>query len=169
MLTVLGFLSILATSIAFDGYFLWLHVSGGFFTILWRRKPIFSARIPYLQGPKVPLWIPLASLSILLSYFIIVGRRLNLRISLWRRRLHHYHLGILSMGLSIPFILLPSLPGFQDSHLWIASKGTSLSEVLEGLGFIFLIGGTSLTFMDEEDLLSDAKARLKPGRRGNTA
>lgn len=168
VLAVLGFLLLLTTSIASDGYFLWLYVSRDSLTILWRRKPIFSAPIPYLQGPRIPLWIPLASLLILLSYIIIVGRGLSIRVSFLRRRLHHYQIGFLSVGFSTILMVPLFLPGFQDSPLWIASKRTSLLEVLEGLSFIFFISGVSLILTDARDFLSCVKTWLKLGREGKS-
>lgn len=168
VLVALGFLLLLSTSIASDGYFLWLCLSGSPLTVVWNRKPIFSVSTPFFQGPKVPLWVPLASLLILLGYLTVVGRRLNLEISLWRRRLHHYHLGIFSIGLSLLLTAPLLLPGFQDSPIWVASKGTSLSEVLEGLSFIFLISGVSLTIIDARDLLSVVKTWLKLGKEGKS-
>lgn len=160
-MAVLGFFFLIATSVASDGYWLWLRLYGGSLTILWNRRSIFSAPIPFFQGPRIPLWIPFASLSIHLFYIFIVGKRLGIRIRICGRRLHHYHIGIMALGLSALLWHCTVFLGFKDSSLWIFLKRTSLSEVLEGLSFIFLLGGAFLSLIDRRDLLLAMKVWLK--------
>lgn len=168
ILALLIFLLITTTSVALDGYFLWLHITGETITISWAKKTVFSTPLPY-KDLKVSLWIPLASMTILLGYLTIIGRTLNLRISIWRRRFHHYHVGILSIGLSTFFIVPLFLPAFQDLPIKIILKGAMLSETLEGLSFIFLTSGASLIFSDARDLLSSVRRlRLREKERSGT-
>lgn len=149
LLAALVFLFLIVTSVVSDGYFLWLCLSKGYLKILWRRIPLFSVEIPL--SPETPLWIPFASLSILFAYLLLV-RSLRIQVFLKGRRIHHYHLGALSIGVSI-LLMIPILLGLQDSPLWIAYKRTSLAEVLEGLSFILLLGGALLILTDGKDLL----------------
>jgi hypothetical protein len=171
---VLGFLLILILSVVSDGFFLWLCLSEGSLRIYWKGKPLYtlsisfplplplSLSLSFLFNLPAPLWIPFVSMAMALSYLFLVSRRLRLHLGFrFRgRRLHHYHLGALSLGIAVLLMLL-FLIAPQGLILWIASKRTSVSEVLEGLSLLFIVGGTSLIALDAEDLKTAMGAWLK--------
>ena len=97
-----------------------------------------------------------------LCYLFLASRRLRLH-SGFRfrgRRLHHYHLGALSLGIALLLMLLFLIAPWSYP-LWIGSKRTSVSEVLEGLNLLFIVGGISLMAMDAGDLKLAMRTWLK--------
>jgi uncharacterized membrane protein YqjE len=167
--TVLGLLLILTLSVVSDGFFLWLCLSGGSLRIYWKGKPLYTLSISLPFNLPAPLWIPFVSIAIAVSYLFVASRRLRLHLGfrIGGRRLHHYHLGALSLGIALLLMLL-FLIAPQGLILCIASKRTNVAEVLEGLSLLFIVGGISLMAMDAEDLksamrtwLKDFKERLK--------
>jgi hypothetical protein len=162
--TVLGLLLILILSVVSDGFFLWLCLSEGSLRIYWKGKPLYALpiSISLLFNLPAPLWIPFVSMTIAVSYLFLASRRLRLHLGfrIGGRRLHHYHLGALSLGIAFLLMLL-FLIAPQGLILWIASKRTSVSEVLEGLSLLFIVGGISLIALDAEDLKTAMGAWLK--------
>jgi len=180
--TVLGFLLILILSVVSDGFFLWLCLSGGSLRVYWRGKPIYtlpislsislplplplSLSLSFLFSLPAPLWIPFASMAMALCYLVLASKRLRLHsgFRIGGRRLHHYHLGALSLGIALLLMLLFLIAPWSYP-LWIGSKRTSVSEVLEGLSLLFIVGGISLIALDAGDLKSAIGAWLKGLKR----
>jgi len=162
--TVLGLLLILILSVVSDGFFLWLCLSEGSLRFYWKGKSLYalSLPLPLRFNLQAPLWIPFVSMVIAISYLFLASRRLrpHLGIRFRGRRLHHYHLGALSLGIALLLMLL-FLIAPQGLILWIASKRTSVLEVLEGLSLLFIVGGISLIALDAEDLKTAMGAWLK--------
>jgi hypothetical protein len=174
--TVLGFLLILILSVVSDGFFLWLCLSGGCLRVYWRGKPLYTLPIslsislplplPLPFSLPAPLWIPFASMAMALCYLFLASRRLRLHsgFRIGGRRLHHYHLGALSLGIALLLMLLFLIAPWSYP-LWIGSKRTSVSEILEGLSLLFIVGGISLIALDAGDLKSAIGAWLKGLKR----
>jgi len=177
---VLGLLLILILSVVSDGFFLWLCLSGGSLRVYWRGKPLYALPIslsislplplplslPFPFSLQAPLWIPFASMAMALCYLFVASRRLRLHsgFRIGGRRLHHYHLGALSLGIALLLMLLFLIAPWSYP-LWIGSKRTSVSEILEGLSLLFIVGGIFLIALDAGDLKSAIGAWLKGLKR----
>ena len=133
-----------------DGYFLWIHLSKGLLRIYWERKPILTFKFPLNLCSS--LWIPAAPLALIILYVLIVGRKLNFRVSIHGRRIHHYHVGMLLIGFSVALALTSTCLA-EPKIIWFGWRKTSLQEILDGLSFAFAIGGVALILSDLRDVV----------------
>ena len=153
-----------------DGYFMWMCLFRDDLTVYWCRKPIYMIKLPF--SLKYPLWIPLAPVIIMLTYFIATKRLINSKIILYGRRIHHYHVGILSIGiaamlLTILIIILNSC--VEPTVIQLGWKKTNVVEILQGLALLFIIGGIALILLDLKDICRSLKfnfARLRGKNEG---
>jgi len=151
------FLSFLITCILFnqilDGYFMWLYIFRGFIRIYWHNKPLYTIQSQF--NLKYPLWIPIIPLIVALTYLIAMKQLFNSRLFLHGKRIHHYHIGLSSIGFAVTLLIALMLTSYEEpAAMWLGWKRTSITEVLQGLSFTFMIGGTTLITLDAGDLAS---------------
>jgi hypothetical protein len=135
-----------------DGYFLWLCVDQGFLTVFWQKNRLYTIPLPF--NPRSPLWIPLVPLAIVIAYLVEAKRSLNFNVYFRGRRIHHYHVGLLSIGLATLLAIISLNNGGFSASIWLGWKRTSIAEILQGLSFTFIIGGITLILLDTRDLSS---------------
>lgn len=151
------FLTFIITCILFnrilDGYFMWLYLYKGFLTIYWQRKPLYTIQIPL--NLEYPLWVPLIPLIVGFTDLLVMNRLVSSKIVLYGRRVHHYHLGLLAIGAATILLIIMTLTNREEpTTIWLDWKRTSIAEVLQGLSFIFILGGIAFILLDARDIAS---------------
>ena len=132
---------------------MWLCLCKGFLTIYWQRKPLYTIQTPF--NLKYPLWVPLIPLIVGFTYLLVMNRLVNSRIVLHGRRVHHYHLGLLAIGAAAILLIIMTLTDREEPFtIWLDWKRTSIAEVLQGLSFIFILGGITFILLDARDIAS---------------
>jgi len=129
---------------------LWACFGQDFLAIYWPQNPsLFLLRISLPFSTPFDTMVPLMPLIIVIVYLDKIGRYLKLNLFYFRgRRIHHYHLGVLT---SLVGIIWASLKTGAATIL-LNGKETSPTEITQGLGLCFLIGGMIFIILDYNDL-----------------
>ncbi len=132
-----GFLLLLFLTIGYfrNGYPLWMWFEGDLIVIFWGEVTLIKLVSPL--NTHLHTALPVIPALALVSYLVVLGRLLKVRVFIGKRRIHHYHAGLASSGLGT---FLSSLGGL----------------VSQGLGLSLLVGGLTFVAID----LKDFKASL---------
>ena len=93
--------------------------------------------------------VPLAAV---VAYIVLMERVLNIKVFVGGVRIHHYHMGLLSLGLSalMTFISMSNLA--KQGVIWFGWKDATIHEVMSGLSLVFAVGGILLILLDVRDV-----------------
>ena len=135
---------------ALDQYFVWVHLSEGSLMVYWWRGTILIPNLPFKTGSSV--WVPVVPLVAVVAYIVLMERILNIRVFVRGVRIHHYHMGLLSLCLAalVTFVSMSNLA--KQGVVWFGWKDAAIYEVTNGLGLIFAVGGVLLILLDAEDV-----------------
>jgi len=89
-----------------------------------------------------------------MAYIVMMERSLNFDLTFRRRRIHHYHVGLLSLVLAALLNIISLISGVESSTIWLGWRRTSIPEILQGLSFTFILGGITFVLLDARDLAS---------------
>jgi len=135
-----------------DSYFLWISLEDKL-RVYWCYRLVYKAELPFSIDP--PLRIPSMPLTVALLYFVIVSRFLNFKVLICNKRIHHYHLGILCLGIAAVFLMILTLKMSvieNPETIMFFWRKTNIFVILKGTSFIFLIGGMAFLVLDARDL-----------------
>ena len=135
---------------ALDRYFVWVHLSNGSLTVYWWRESILIPNLPFRTGSSV--WIPVVPLAAVVAYIVLMERVLNIRVFVRGVRIHHYHMGLLSLCLAALMTSVSMSNLAKQGVVWFGWKDAAIYEVTNGLGLIFAVGGVLLILLDAEDV-----------------
>ena len=144
-----------------DGYFVWISLDQHVITVFWQQSPLYAIQVPF--NLSIPLWIPLAPLTVIIIYFIVVWRFFKFKVSFHGKRIHHYHVGLLSIGIAIFLTITLAIMNFlykEPIRIWLGWKMTTLAEVLQGFSLTLALGGIMIILLDVKDLISMLKHLL---------
>ena len=134
---------------ALDQYFVWVHLSDGSLMVYWWRGTILIPNLPFRTGSSV--WIPVVPLVAVVAYIVLMERVLNIRVFVRGVRIHHYHMGLLSLALSALMAFVSTSNLAKHGVVQFGWKDAAIYEVTNGLGLIFAVGGVLLILLDAED------------------
>jgi len=134
---------------ALDRYFVWVHLSDGSLMVYWWRGTILIPNLPFRTGSSV--WIPVVPLVAVVAYIVLMQRVLNIRVFVRGVRIHHYHMGLLSLCLAALVTSVSMSNLAKQGVVWFGWKDAAIYEVTNGLGLIFAVGGVLLILLDAED------------------
>ena len=135
---------------ALDRYFVWVHLSDGSLMVYWWRRAILIPNLPFRTGSSV--WIPVVPLAAVVAYIVLMERVLNIRVFVRGVRIHHYHMGLLSLALSALMTSVSMSNLAKHGVVRFGWKDAAIYEVTNGLGLIFAVGGVLLILLDAEDV-----------------
>ena len=133
----------------FDRYFLWAHASHKTLRLYWWNGVLFTFTLPFDTGPS--LWVPVVPLASVVAYVVLMDRLLNLRVTVRGRRIHHYHVGLLSVAASVLLAFTVASGLVEYRVISFGWKGATTHEVLKGLGLVMAVGGFTLLLLDVRD------------------
>ena len=135
---------------ALDRYFVWVHLSDGSLMVYWWRGTILIPNLPFRTGSSV--WIPVVPLAAVVAYIVLMERVLNIRVFVRGVRIHHYHMGLLSLALSALMASVSMSNLAKHGVVRFGWKDAAIYEVTNGLSLIFAVGGVLLILLDAEDV-----------------
>jgi len=135
---------------ALDRYFVWVHLSDESLMVYWWRGTILIPNLPFKTGSSV--WIPVVPLVAVVAYTVLMERVLNIRVFVRGVRIHHYHMGLLSLALSALMTSISMSSLAKHGVVQFGWKDAAIYEVTNGLSLIFVVGGVLLILLDVEDV-----------------
>jgi|YelNatPaOPRAMG01_1025707.scaffolds.fasta_scaffold53930_2 hypothetical protein len=168
LLIVFSFLPIftltcIALNQILDGYFLWICISQGSLMIYWQGSLIHTFQIGF--SLRLPLWIPLLPLLVLILYNIIVSRSVKIKFSFRGMRVHHYFVGLLSLLIAASLTVMSMTIANEPNILFLGWKRTSTAQMLHSSSFLLNISGVTLILLDLKDLASTLATHIHKNLR----
>lgn len=132
-----------------DGYFLWMCIDKGVLAVYWQRKPVYEIKVRL--NFKYTLWVPLLPLATVFAVLLALNWRVGSKIFVHGIRIHHYHVGLLLITIAIVMLIIMANAS-EPIVIWLYAKKTSIMEILQGLSFMFALGGATFILLDIKDV-----------------